>query len=165
MSDWKNGDVAMVLCSDGEWRIATYWDGPERCDAVPLWRFPDGSLRRVDDSQARRVLVIDPSNKQEVREFIGTLDDMTYSRPRGTTIRHHLGQERIRNFTNALNALIEPPRIDQPEVWGVVQAGTLTDRMLRKHWVRHPDGEWKSGNSTVGWGGLVSPTLIRDGVS
>lgn len=63
MTAWKPGDVAMVQCSDGEWRRATHWTEPY---TGPRWVFQDNSRRRVSESTARPLVVVDPEDRDQV---------------------------------------------------------------------------------------------------
>lgn len=68
MSEWKPGDVAMVECSDGEWRRAAYRratvGNPE------AWEFEDGARRRVNESRTRPLVVIDPEDREQVERLM-----------------------------------------------------------------------------------------------
>lgn len=62
--DWKPGDVAMVKCSDGNYRRAAFLPATIQHDEA--WQFADGACRRVADSVARPLAVIDPENPIQV---------------------------------------------------------------------------------------------------
>lgn len=67
IGDWKLGEVALVECSDGEFRRAMFSthsvDRPTK-----FWAFPDG-LGRTPDSVARPLVVIDPEKIPHLSEF------------------------------------------------------------------------------------------------
>jgi len=57
--DWKPTphELAEVLCSDGEWRVAEYRFNPNMTQGGAwVWVFSDGSLRMAETSKARSLL-------------------------------------------------------------------------------------------------------------
>ena len=68
---YKKGDVALVECSDGEWRRAMHGVAHGR----PAWRFPDGIIRWVSGSVARPLVVIDPESGADVERVIDAFED------------------------------------------------------------------------------------------
>lgn len=75
-ANFKPGDVAMVECSDGEWRRATYLPGTWTVD--PQWVFADNGRRWVSKSLARPLAVIDPESGREVWRLHRTLGHLEY---------------------------------------------------------------------------------------
>jgi hypothetical protein len=66
----------------------------------------------------------------------------------------------------AIAALTKPPRIPEPGLWGVVEAGTREDPNKRKAFVNYPDEGWcADAVSAYSWRNLVDPVLIREGLS
>jgi hypothetical protein len=74
---YRPGDPAMVLCSDGKERIAQYREYP-----LASWVFPDGLIRHVLDSEARPLVVIDPENEAQVHALVSEyhLDELPEER-------------------------------------------------------------------------------------
>ena len=62
-----------------------------------------------------------------------------------------------------IEAQTKPPRIPEPGLWGVVEAGSNAHPTRRK-WVRYGMG-WRdlTGNPQQ-WSDLIDPTLVRPGV-
>ena len=63
-----------------------------------------------------------------------------------------------------ITAQEKPARIEEPGQWGVVEAGWPDTLGPTCHWVRDEYGWTTHGGTTLPWGRLVDPTLIRDGI-
>lgn len=73
----------------------------------------------------------------------------------------------IRSLAEQITRQTKPPRIPEPGLWGVVEAGD--EGLKRRTWVRVPENT--AGNnwtSTDGWARvwdeLIDPVLVRDGI-
>lgn len=68
------------------------------------------------------------------------------------------------NIADQIEAQTKPPRIPEPGLWGVVEAG-FENNKVRTNWVHHHSG-WFRGADDCGrsWSDLIEPTLIREGV-
>ena len=58
----------------------------------------------------------------------------------------------------------KPARIEEPSLWGVVKASWPDTLGPTCHWVRDEYGWTTHGGTTLPWGRLVNPVLIRAGV-
>ena len=63
-----------------------------------------------------------------------------------------------------ITAQEKPARIEEPGLWGVVKASWPDTLGPTCHWVRDKYGWTTHGGSTLPWGRLVNPVLIRAGV-
>lgn len=118
-----------------------------------IWWSATGSFRDSDVVSARPVLVIDPYSRASIDQVAEEYDKRV---PRRCRVDRD-------DLAAALKAVIHPPRIPEPTTWGIVEASTSSMETGRV-WTHHADGEWKSGGSTIGWRGLINPTLIREGI-
>ena len=99
--EWKPGDVAMVQCSDGEWRQAAFLPGGI---AEPQWVFANNARRWVGESEARPVVVIDAEDGEAVE-------------------RHwRMAGQSLPSFRAALREYANPtpPKPDEPQGLGAV---------------------------------------------
>lgn len=76
--EWQPGDVALVECSDGEWRQATCEPHPNYTGML-VWRFPDRVYRHVNDSAARPLVVIDPESPDDLDRLCKVLVEKMYA--------------------------------------------------------------------------------------
>lgn len=65
----KPGVVALVECSDGQWRTAMHSTHAASSD-VHYWAFPDGLRRNLEGSAARPLAVIDPEDREQVERLV-----------------------------------------------------------------------------------------------
>lgn len=172
--DWKPGDVYLAKY-EGEapklfMRIKAFgkdqyeWKSSERTKS---WDF--GAAQWF-----RPLVVIDPEDREQVER----LTDLMWARGllgsgvggRCTpAVEVTEAQAALREFANPT-----PPRMDEPAVWGVVEASCVhTDKRMK--WMRHEDGNWwpfvnyNDGDERRplpdDWDSLVEPKLIREGLS
>jgi hypothetical protein len=68
-------------------------------------------------------------------------------------------------IADQIEAQTKPPRIPEPGLWGVVEAGQLgTNEGARSEWTRFRHGWADEITGPIRWDQLVGPTLIREGV-
>ena len=151
--EWKPGSVAMVTALNRSTPYRAYFTGS-------TWREMDGYGAFCVDSPTsiRPLAVIDPDDRETVKRIF----DMAIERGRGPLA---LG--------DALRDFADPPRIDEPGAWGVVEAA-CPHSAERIEWVHHPDGNWwpawRYGQQPERtplpdvWQDLIDPVLVREGV-
>ena len=62
-----------------------------------------------------------------------------------------------------IEAQTTPPRIPEPGLWGVVEAGHAL--VPTRRWVHHEEDRWIADEGTVTyWPDLIDPVLVRDGI-
>ena len=68
------------------------------------------------------------------------------------------------DLAGQIEAQTKPPRIDEPGLWGVVEA--TVPGIPRRRWVHHEEGRWvpDTGIPFKDWSDLIDPVLIREGV-
>jgi hypothetical protein len=67
------------------------------------------------------------------------------------------------HLADQIEAQAKPPRIPEPGLWGVVEAGT--DGLPVRRWVHHEEDRWVCDTGERrNWEALADPTLIREGV-
>lgn len=111
--EWRIGDVAAVMCSDGEWRQATC-EQHANWPAQLVWRFPDRVYRTVADSAARLLVVIDP------QEVCGAVDVDTDDHSQSlhmmlTCAAQYLESDRKPIWAEALRSIAEQVDRTPPE--------------------------------------------------
>lgn len=154
MTDFKPGDIAMVECSDGEWRQAVARLGP--FGAPTAWVFADQAMRRLDESNARPLVVIDPEDREQVERLVRAFWD------HGTD-----DCDDPQAMADGLRSMVEPPK--PPEPTGAYAA------VVDKHgseFVRLGDGPapWMhngspSNRDTYAWSGIAAVTVLSEGVT
>lgn len=149
--DWKPGSVALVDSWRGVKQIAFR---TKRGD-VDMWCVLDGTDTRglglAEVTAAHPALVIDPDDSEQVERLLrGILDSFARDVSKEVTDRDvRAAQGFLREF-----AAPKPPRIDEPSLWGVVEAHV--PGIPRRRWVHHEEGRWVSDEG--------EPELIREGV-
>lgn len=109
--EWKPGDVALVECSDGEWRRAAF--RPEDLYNEERWQFSDRAHRRVSESKARPLVVIDPEDRDQVERivdaYINEYNQRTSSDRAGRKEGYHVGdmQAALRSLIVTKNEVFE----------------------------------------------------------
>lgn len=159
MRDWKPGDVAITAKNT----IALCHNGGKMIDqAGAPWS------DRKFAGNLRRLVVIDPENREQVERLI-RLQDKHFN---DGDVRRSVNSDDLRDMQAALREFANPksPRINEPSSWGVVEA-SCTHGDERRQWVRFPDGQWYGrygDGSAIGapddWASLIDPVLIREGV-
>ena len=130
-SAWKAGDVAMVECSDGQWRQAVCrYPLPGVHTSEPYWWFPDNGLRLVSLSKARPVVVLDPEDRRQV-EKLRDLADRAWVEQVGDTGLEYRRAERGNALLTALRRMVAPPRPVEPRGLGAVVEDDEGRRYLR----------------------------------
>ncbi len=114
-----------------------------------------------DGRVCHSVVVISPEDREQVERLVGA-----YYGPESRYPGLRRKPAVIDEMQAALRSLVTPPRIDEPGMWGVVEASCVhEDRRIT--FVRGKRG-W---NATDGrsqpdsWDDLVDPVLIREGVT
>jgi hypothetical protein len=165
--DFKPGDVAMVMCNDGVRRIALYCTHIQR----PFWRFTTGGMRDVEISDARRLVVIDPEDAEQV-ERLAQVYDETFERLNPGTYSYAptLGEDADNALMQAaLRKFADPkPRIEEPTGLGAV----VEDADGRLWISNYTSGStrWRSDrrvNNFVGWrawADIKAVTILSPGV-
>ena len=75
---------------------------------------------------------------------------------------------RLRNIANQIEAQTKPTRIEEPGLWGVVEASStyLHERLPYIHTEKYGPWAWTTqGRGSVTWADIIDPTLIREGLS
>jgi hypothetical protein len=147
-SEWRPGDVAMVMCNDGVRRVALYYAHLQG----PLWRFATGGMRDVEISDARRLVVIDPEDMVAVAEL-------------ATVMMAH-GCRAEDALQTALREFADPsPRIEEPRGLGAVVEDAFGSR-----WVRCENADlephWYSRNKQKPWDDIrhEAVTILSPGI-
>ncbi len=156
-SDFKPGDICLIT-PKGTWVkpfIAIR-------GVADIWREVGGTFQDKNIQSARRLVVIDPENEDQVRQFIAALDDVVFP---GTDPHSGLAvtSDRVGNFTTALRLQIKPHRIDEPTKWGVVRAGWSAST-VRNIWTNHGENWISDLGAVCDWSHLIDPVLIREGI-
>lgn len=150
---WEYGDAAMILCSDGEERIALFG---ERLGG-PAWTFPDGKWRWADDSIARPLdlttqggLVLDPNSKRDVALLRDALADAgaqtTYTRIQ-TALTSLLGAPEPRASATVVRAVCECSK--EPHLF--VRDDESSE---------HPESPWKAACGSHDWSDLTRVVVL-----
>jgi hypothetical protein len=70
---------------------------------------------------------------------------------------------RLAPMADQIEAQTKPPRIPEPGLWSVVEAGA--GRIPIRRWVHHEEGWWVADTGDrLRWEDLEDPVLIRDGI-
>ena len=146
---FKPGDLAMIVPVDPDLDPTIAMRG-----TTPLWRSRSMNFGDPHVRSARRLLLLDPEDQEQMCALIRAVRSNGYVADRSGG-----------NVRGAVLSMLKPPRIEEPGTWGVVEASSASSLGTRRNWVRHPDGEWRSAGSTVGWGGLIDPVLVREGIA
>jgi hypothetical protein len=129
--NFKPGDVAMVQCSDGQYRRAAYF---EPTFDQPTWVFSDNSRRRVSESTTRPLVVIDPEDRKQVERLYALMwrDERGEVPP---TADDPIYAEDVQDLTAALRefATPTPPKPDEPQGLGAVVEDAEGERWVRSH--------------------------------
>lgn len=141
--EWKPGDVALVRCSDGEWRQAQF-ENLLSADA-PAWRFPDGLVRSAATA-ASPLVVLDPGG--DLDPFCKALVEAMHKAGDRASAANGVHPGTV---ATALRSLLAPPKPDEPQGLGAVIEDDKGKRWVRSHqrgkpWYRdHPeihDEDW-----------------------
>lgn len=160
-TEWKPGDVAMVVCSDGNERPAIV--GTRYIDDSPVFVFGSGGLRSPETSRARRLVVIDPESDSDIKR----LCDAYRSVDHGVGTMHM--QKALREFANPT-----PPKPDEPMGFGAVVScdpgpvyeWALAVRTSTGHTARPWEWRDSSGNGgPASWSELKALEVLSDGVT
>lgn len=152
--EWEPGSVALVDSWRGVKQIAFR---TKRGD-VDEWCVLDGTDTRGLDLAGviavHPALVIDPEDREQVERLAAGYEQD--SDPGEVAIDQM--QAALRELANP-----KPPRMDEPSLWGVVEAHV--PGIPRRRWVHHEEGRWVSDEGVVRpWDLLEEPELIREGV-
>lgn len=154
---WKPGDVALVECSDGEWRQATC-ERHGSCADLLVWRFPDRVYRHVSNGPARPLVIIDPEDHEQVRR-INDAQNREYIR-RGVPVA---ADEDVEVLQAALRSLIADPKPDEPLGLGAVVVDANGTR-----WIRTGDCslDWVTefNTETHPWSKIAAVRVLSEGV-
>jgi hypothetical protein len=98
-----------------------------------------------------------------------TVDAAKGLRAVANAARHVCEWDVVDIIADQIEAQTRPPRIPEPGLWGVVEAGGGFDD-TRTHWIHIParpdELHWASLPGQVfEWNRLIDPVLIRDGIS
>lgn len=151
---FKPGDVAIIKCSDGDWRPAFYTS--TAMSGYSNWRFADGMLRDAGLSVARPLVVIDPESSADVERLTGALEQFITS---GDDYADGV-QAALREFASPT-----PPRPDEPTGLGAVVEDAegylwvLNERALT-------DTLWwrRVGVATPHWSAISAVRVLSEGV-
>ena len=150
VQNWQHGDIAIAVNYEGEEKVVRY--------RRRQWVFADGSTMPESGTQVRRLVVIDPEDREQVERLAQAIGAINVSRL----------QERLREFVTPT-----PPKPDEPGRWGVVEA-SCAHSPRRLHWMRHEDDNWwpfapygEDDRRPLpdDWDSLVDPVVVHDGVA
>ena len=117
----------------------------------------EGNVRRCYVfTDARPLIVLDLDDPAEFVRALGECAPSNFADTDSDDFR-------IMAIANQIREQTKPARIEEPGLWGVVEAeerdGTLAT------WLHHPGGWARPGRQLpVRWVGLIDPVLVRDGV-
>lgn len=158
MTTWKPGDLAMVKCSDGEWRQATCEPHASHV-GVLVWRFPDRVYRDIDNSTARPIVAVDPDDRHQVERLIDAVDRQ--ARLRGYAASSDRRSTRIDAMTDALHTLIALPKPAEPTGLGAVVEDADGEKWVRLESAPH----WTcDGVGSGHYAGINAVRVLSDGV-
>ncbi|MDB5716468.1 MAG: hypothetical protein JWO15_3865 [Sphingomonadales bacterium] len=149
MTTFSPGDVAMVQCSDGEWRQAVALLRPNGL----LWSFADDTYRRADASTARPLVVIDAENVKQVERLCQNL---------GHSTLNWYGS--VGEMQYALRGLLPRPKPPEPACLGSVvedadyHLHTLARVANAQPWVGS-NGRWRT------WDQIAAVRVLSEGVT
>lgn len=160
--EWKPGEVALVTsmygrpvtavrCGPGE---NLGWAYADTLSGRPTQHWSSDRLGR---SVIRPLVVIDPGDREQVDRLVEILVNLSEG---AFPVRL---QTALREFADPT-----PPRIDEPGLWGIVEAACVHSDD-RRTWMRHSDDNWyvvgtDTKNNPDGWDSLIDPVLVREGV-
>ena len=155
--DWKHGDVAMVECSDGEWRPAFYL--PATLSGYPNWRFADGMLRDAGLSRARPLVVIDPEDREQVERLAERIGHLW----RSENYVADVVQAALREFANPT-----PPKPEEPTGLGAVVEDSdgdlwtsVTNKGASDRW---QPNNLRSDSERREWDDLAAVRVLSEGI-
>jgi hypothetical protein len=168
MTDYPAGTVAVatvrgvpnvrIFRSQGDWISGDTVEGAFWADDRDVTDI--SPLVMLDIADMRGKMVAAPS-VNELPTWLRTLADAN------SHGKDALGSQAARLLADQIEAQTRPPRIPQPGLWGVVEAGC--DGLGRRTWLHvneNPAGnDWAStdGWHRV-WADLEDPALVRDGI-
>lgn len=128
MSEWEHGDVAMVECSDGEYRPALLdvdgWSGSGR---QGRWVFANGGFRWVAESFARPAALVDFEDATEVERLLS----LYYNHPGD----YGVAPRSVTKMQAALREFAKPrpPKPEEPTGLGAVVRDRIGHTWTRTH--------------------------------
>jgi hypothetical protein len=157
---WKPGDVAMVVNTAGENKVACF-TGRWGKEDEEHWSFADGSTLLPHEVEiARPLVVIDPEDREQIDRLVRAFWDANTDD----------GDADLDYMQAALRSLVTDPKPDEPQGLGaVVKAragnGSIVECLtrvssdgLRASWVDEDGGHHK-------WSELLDVEVIREGWS
>lgn len=162
MTEWKPGDVAMVMCSDGVERLAM---ADQINGLVDVWRFTHGAFRRVSISEARRLAVIDPEDRKQVERFRDLLPtDWCLS---GDPLDPMTADESADQIAAAFRKFANPKPAKPAEPLGL---GAVVEDAAGFRWVRLSDDNWRTGIGIAAitsnsWDRINAVRVLSEGVT
>lgn len=162
--EWNPGDVALVKNEYGVWNVAI-------CALSALgtsWRYGVADSWMTLDAEARRLVVIDPEDREQVERLLDLaeswLERVPYadmSRPNSLT-RIEAGQQ-------ALRALLAPPKPEEPTGLGAVVEDAEGRRYVRGP-IALADMHWNYVNDSgaaicAKWVAVPAIRVLSEGVS
>ena len=95
-----------------------------------------------------------------------TLDISDYSSENLASLISAIDRTGHVTVAQSITEQTKPAKIPEPSLWGVVKAAGWPDNLGPMcHWVRDKYGWTNHGGTTLPWGRLVDPMLIRAGVN
>jgi len=146
MSTYEPGTVALVTAWNAKTPYRAAFDGQ-------TWRALNDSHLCVNSPATIRPLVV----------LDLALNDVTPERMAEFIVKLYRSHKHpwTEHVADQIEAQTKPPRIPEPGLWGVVEAGPGE----RGRWIKTPH-RWlhDSGMRSSDWDDLIDPTLIRDGI-
>lgn len=150
--EWEPGDV-LLDTDDG--MIGLVVDqgfgcrsGPQHDDAGTHVHYEDGDWNASIRSDHRRLLVIDPEDREQIERLESAMADAL-----GWTLLHN--GPRVDGLQAALRSLLAPPKPDEPTGLGAVVEDTAGER-----WVRFCDS-WRLDQSPAGYRSYSAIDVVR----
>lgn len=168
------GQAAVLHTETGD--VQAVWiPGKNGKDGTPAWHYLTDSQSGATWNSGnavewRPLLILDPEDKAQMKAIADAYATEGQDRYRwdmkvGST-RH---DQRSLVLSAAIKSLIPVPRIDEPSLWGVVEAGMAGwDTTTRYKFIRteYSERPWRTASGRIGdWSSLIDPVLVRPGVN
>jgi hypothetical protein len=154
--DWKPGTIAMIRdksTSDrSEWQAVKDEKGWFGTDPDMGW------VSDADVTDVRPPVVLDLGlGRDAAAAAVAALSSAATRCP-------DVEASLLNWLADQIEAQTKPPRIPEPGLWGVVEAGTSKVPMVRR-WVRYGTGWRDAFGGHEEWDNLLEPVLVREGVA
>lgn len=167
---WSPGDIALVQCSDGNWRTAMCEPHANRADEL-VWRFPDRVYRDVESSVARPLLVVDAEDRRAADRLSKSLVELMHADGSHEAAADGIHPSIVAAALAELLAPEGPPKPEEPTGLGAVvedAAGKKWFRMALENqtW---PGEVWQeqydSADRWSQWQDIAVARVLSEGVT